>query len=116
MSIYNHYRKHWLGAYWQQSGITVIPTISWSDKRRFEWCFEGEPEAGVVAVSSVGTQLNKESRALFLPGYNEMLSRFQPEWAYFYGLVPDKCTGNIIPVAAFQDELKPRCKNRECVI
>lgn len=112
IQIYNHYRKHWLGAYWQQNGITVIPTISWSDKSSFEWCFDGEPVGGAVAVSSVGTQLNKESRALFLAGYNEMLSRLQPERVYFYGLVPDKCTGNIIPVAAFQDSIKERCKRK----
>lgn len=31
MQIYNHYRKHWLAAYWQLNGITVYPTISWSD-------------------------------------------------------------------------------------
>ena len=26
VQIWNHYRKHWLGAYWQGNGITVIPT------------------------------------------------------------------------------------------
>lgn len=29
LQIYNHYRKHWLAAYWQEHGINVIPTISW---------------------------------------------------------------------------------------
>lgn len=43
IQIYNHYRKHWLGAYWQQHGVNVIPTISWSDKSSFDWCFDGEP-------------------------------------------------------------------------
>lgn len=108
IQIYNHYRKHWLGAYWQQHGITVIPTISWSDKDSFAWCFDGEPVGGVVAVSSVGTQLNKESRALFLAGYKEMLSRLQPERIFFYGLVPDGCKGNIVPLDTFQDGLKRR--------
>ena len=28
MQIYNHYRKHWLAAYWQMHGMTVYPTIS----------------------------------------------------------------------------------------
>ena len=31
MQIYNHYRKHWIGAYLQENGIDVIPTIGWSD-------------------------------------------------------------------------------------
>lgn len=110
VQIYNHYRKHWLGAYWQQNGITVIPTISRADRDSFAWCFDGEPVGGVVAVSSVGTQLNKESRKLFMDGYNEMLARLQPERIFFYGLVPDQCAGNIIPVAAFQDSIKARCK------
>lgn len=43
LQIYNHYRKHWLGAYWQMYGINVIPTICWSDRESFEWCFDGEP-------------------------------------------------------------------------
>lgn len=55
LQLYNHYRKHWLGAYWQDHGIKVIPTICWSNKESFEWCFDGEPTQSVVAVSSVGT-------------------------------------------------------------
>ena len=50
VQIWNHYRKHWLGAYWQSNGITVIPTISWSDESSFDWCFDGEPVGGAVAV------------------------------------------------------------------
>ena len=115
IQIYNHYRKHWLGAYWQQNGITVIPTISWSDKASFEWCFDGEPEGACVAVSSVGTQLNKESRALFQAGYDEMLTRLQPQRIYFYGLVPDECKGNIVQLTAFQESIKARCGKKGSV-
>ena len=106
VQIYNHYRKHWLGAYWQHNGITVIPTISWSDKASFDWCFDGEPEGGTVAVSSVGTQLNRDSRKLFLDGYNEMLVRLQPSLIYFYGNVPDECRGNIVRLAAYQEKFR----------
>ncbi|MCM1509078.1 MAG: DUF4417 domain-containing protein, partial [Ruminococcus flavefaciens] len=91
IQIYNHYRKHWLGAYWQQNGITVIPTVSWSDTDSFDWCFDGEPVGGTVAVSSVGTQLSKESRKLFLNGYQEMLQRLKPATILFYGCIPDEC-------------------------
>lgn len=104
IQIYNHYRKHWLGAYWQENGIAVIPTVSWSDKASFDWCFDGEPEGGTVAVSSVGTQLNKDSRARFMDGYAEMLIRLQPSLIYFYGAVPDGCKGNIIELAPFQSK------------
>lgn len=54
LQIYNHYRKNWLAQYWQSRGVRVIPTISWSDHRSFEWCFDGEPRGAVVVISTVG--------------------------------------------------------------
>lgn len=113
IQIYNHYRKHWLGAYWQANGINIIPTISWSDESSFDWCFDGEPTSGLVAVSSVGTQMSEETRKAFMLGYNEMLTRLNPSGIIFYGFVPKGCTGNIIPLATFQDGLKQRMKARE---
>ncbi len=100
LQIYNHYRKHWIGAYWQMYGINVIPTICWSDQKSFEWCFDGEPTQSVVAVSSVGTQNNKEKKRCFLDGYHEMVERLQPTQIIFYGRVPDECKKNIIHIKA----------------
>lgn len=109
VQIYNHYRKHWLGAYWQLNGVTVIPTISWSSLDSLKWCFDGEPVGGAVAVSSVGTQLSAQSRALFMIGYDAMLARLRPSTVYFYGKIPEGCGGNIIPVEAFQHSVRRRC-------
>lgn len=106
LQIYNHYRKHWLGAYWQEHGIHVIPTIGWSTPNSFEWCFDGEPTHSTVAISSVGTQNGKEKKKLFLDGYNEMLRRLEPELIIFYGGVPEECKGNIVRIKAFQDKFK----------
>lgn len=106
IQIYNHYRKHWVAAYLQEAGISVIPTISWSTPDSFEWCFDGEPENGVVAVSSVGCARNTESKALFIEGYREMIFRLRPEKIIFYGDVLTECTGNIVRIKAFQDKFK----------
>lgn len=57
MQIYNHYRKHWLAAYWQMHGITVYPTISWSTPDSYDWCFDGEPVNGNVYALSDGLPL-----------------------------------------------------------
>lgn len=84
VQIYNHYRKHWLAAYWQEQGLTVIPTISWSTPDSFEWCFDGEPVGGIVAVSNVGCMKNKEIKAAFEVGYNTMLEKLQPKEVLFY--------------------------------
>lgn len=107
IQIYNHYRKHWLGAYWQMKGLTVIPTISWSDADSFDWCFDGEPVGGTVAVSAVGTQMDDRARELFRVGWREMLNRLHPENVIFYGAVPEECKAeNVIQIAAYQDRLK----------
>ena len=117
LQINSHYRKHWLGAYWQSKGITVIPTICWSDERSFEWCFDGEPEKSVVAISSVGTQLNERSKRLFLLGYQQMMSRLQPKIVLFHGRIPAEITAKmegtngknspiIVPIAAYQERLR----------
>ena len=104
VQIYNHYRKHWLGAYWQLYGMQVIPTISWSDESSYDWCFDGEPVGGVVAVSSVGTQRNKESKRLFISGYEAMMRKLHPKLVVFYGTVPEGITGNIVNISSFQQK------------
>ena len=106
IQIYNHYRKHWIGAYLQENGIDVIPTISWSTPDSYEWCFDGEPVGGAVAVSSVGTQKSKKTKELFILGYKEMVKRLQPETIIFYGNVPEECTENIVRIKAFQEKFK----------
>lgn len=108
LQIYNHYRKHWIGAYLQDNGIDVLPTISWSTPDSFKWCFDGEPVGGCVAVSSVGTQGNKKSMELFLNGYNEMLDRLHPEKIFFYGIVPGQCNGNIVKIPQYSDRYARR--------
>ena len=104
LQIYNHYRKHWLGAYWQMFGINVIPTVCWSDQESFEWCFDGEPEQSVVAISAVGTQKSKESKKRFIDGYFEMTKRLKPTHIIFYGSVPEECKWNIVHIKCFVDK------------
>lgn len=108
MQIYNHYRKHWLAAYWQLHGITVYPTIAWSTPDSYDWCFDGEPTGGIVAVSSVGTRKRKESRKLFLQGYEEMMKRLDPLFVIFYGDVPEECDWNVIRVKPHYMEIRKR--------
>lgn len=95
VQIFNHYRKHWVGAYWQEKGLTVIPTIAWSDKDSFDWCFDGEPEGGIVAVSNVGCMKSRETRELFMAGYKEMLTRLQPVEVLFFASKFDDYPGPI---------------------
>lgn len=112
MQIYNHYRKHWLAAYWQLHGITVYPTISWSTPESYAWCFDGEPAGGIVAVSSVGCMADDASKRLFLQGYEEMMKRLSPPWVIFYGRVPDECDWNVIRVRPHGDDISNRKREK----
>lgn len=115
VNIWNHYRKHYVGAYLQDMGVKVYPTIEWSDRRSIRWCFDGEPEGGCVAVSSVGTQRSKESKKFFLYGYYAMIERLCPETILFWGNVPRECKGNIVRMEALQDKIRRKSgeKNSE---
>lgn len=109
MQIYNHYKKQWMGAYWQANGLTVIPTVSWSDKESYSWCFDGIPRNAAVAVSSVGCMKNQESIQLFMNGYQEMIKRLNPKQILFYGTVPEKIDrSSVIPIKSFQEKFKEK--------
>lgn len=90
IQLYNHYRKHWLGAYWQSHGIKVIPTITWSDPSTLEWCFDGEPVGSVVAMSSVGMFKTAEYKEWLLVGYKAMMRKLHPIRIIWKGIIPDE--------------------------
>ena len=54
------YRTRFIGAYWQNCGFKVIPTVSWGNANSFCYAFEGLPTYSVLAVCGIG---NKQSYA-----------------------------------------------------
>lgn len=81
--LWNHYRKHWVGAYLQRAGMTVIPTIRAStDPRSFEWFLDGEPHGGIVLISAMWTK-NHEER--FHEKYKAMVETLNPCKVFVYG-------------------------------
>jgi hypothetical protein len=69
LQLINTFRPRWCGAYWQENGLTVIPTISWSDEWSHEFCFDGIRSGCCVAVSTLGTHDVKDA---FMAGFNMM--------------------------------------------
>lgn len=106
VQVFNHFRKHWIGAYLQENGVRVIPTVTWSYPPSYDFCFDGEPKNSVVAISSVGCMKSKQNKKMLIDGYNEMVKRLEPSCIIFYGMVPEECKGNIIRVKPFQDKFK----------
>ncbi|MCR5309805.1 MAG: DUF4417 domain-containing protein [Lachnospiraceae bacterium] len=88
-------KARWVGAMWQQAGKTVIPTISWSQTRSYEFCFDAIEKNCIVAVGMIGC---KQDKAQFLRGYNQMLSRIEPEAIICFGPPYTEMEGNLIVV------------------
>jgi hypothetical protein len=93
--------SRWVGAYWQDQGQVVVPTISWSTPESFEFCFDGIEEGAIVAIGMIGC---KRSKGEFMLGYNEMLSRINPEAIICFGTPFPEMQGRIIDI----DYLKSR--------
>lgn len=84
MQIWNVYRNRYIGAFWQENDIHVIPTISWSDSASYDFCFCGVTPGSMVAISTVGVR-DKEARTLFQAGFDKMIEVIQPAAVICYG-------------------------------
>jgi hypothetical protein len=82
LQIHNTFKSRWCGAYWQENGLSVIPSVSWSTETSYEFCFDGLEQGTVVAISTVGGLSNKDQ---FLRGYFEMKKRINPKQTLCFG-------------------------------
>lgn len=109
VQMISHYKKHWIAAYWERLGITVVPTICWSDSRSFNWCFDGEPTGSVVAISTKGTQRSEETKERFRAGYTQMLKRLKPKQILLFGNDCGALDGEVVHMGyEFRDAFKIR--------
>lgn len=92
LQIESIFKNRWCGAYWQSKGLKVIPTVSWGDKKSFDFCFDGIEENSIVAVS---TYYRENCEEEFMLGYNEMMKRIKPSMVLCYDEPFKTMTGNV---------------------
>ena len=85
--MWNHYRRQWLGRYWQEHDVRVIPTVNWSTPDSTAWCFAGIPTGQIVALA-VPDLRNPSTRAYFEAGYRAMQDALTPTRILVYGRLP----------------------------
>lgn len=85
MQIWNVYRSRLIGQKMQDAGITVIPTLSWSDERSYDFCFDGLQQGGTVSVSTIGIKRDEDAAAIWVSGMNEAINRLKPKCVVVYG-------------------------------
>lgn len=92
MKIWNIYRSRLIGQIMQNAGIRVIPTVSWAEPETYAFCFDGIPEGGNVAVSTVGVMRDKEAKKIFMDGMAAMIEKVKPGMILMYGkAIPEAC-------------------------
>lgn len=85
LQIFNHYRKHWIGAFLQWNGVTVIPTIRCSsDERSMDWYLDGEPHGGIVLISNMW-ESREELKEIGEREYQHMMDVLNPCKVLIYG-------------------------------
>ena len=85
MRIWNTYRSRLIGAFYQQQGITVIPTVSWCERPTFKYCFKGIEKGGVVAISTIGVKEDDDAFKIWKDGTREMIKQIEPQTILVYG-------------------------------
>lgn len=115
VNLFNHYRKQWCAAYWQEHGITVIPTICYGTPETYGWCFEGTPKHSLISISTIGGFGNhSDNKQSWLDGYYKCLEVLQPSEILLFGKqYPEiKFDGPIIVAPNAQLEKKKRLSAR----
>lgn len=85
MQIWNVYRSRLIGQIMQDMGMKVLPTLSWSDKRSYEFCFDGIPKGGTVFTSTVGVMRDENAQQYWIDGMTEAMKRVKPKHVVVYG-------------------------------
>lgn len=102
-NIWNCTRNRIIDYRLQSLGIDVIPSVGWIDEDSFEWCFDGLPSHGSLAVSNNGCLTEPYSRKLFVKGVTEVIRRLSPSHLIICGSKMSELDGlcNIIYYKSF---------------
>lgn len=106
LRILAHYRQRWIGRYYQEQGVTVIPNVAWSGKESYDFCFDGIPKNSVVATSSIGMTRRNDYKEIFADGWKEMIKRLEPKTILLYGEGLPDLEGNIIQFKTCKEQYK----------
>lgn len=97
--IFNIYRSRWVGRYFQETGINVLPDVNWSDREDFEFCFCGVPQGCHISIQVQTFDKRKPDEVeMVRAGISEALRIIKPEKVLFYAskagreLINDLCS------------------------
>lgn len=90
--INSTFKNRWMGCFYQQYSIDVIPTVSWAEPWTYSICFQGLVQGNPIAVSTIGV----EDKKMFLSGYNYLIKKKKPKYVICFGKMINGMKGNLI--------------------
>lgn len=84
IQLFNVYRNRWVGRFWQERGIKVIPTVTWSDEQSLKCALCGVPKYSTIAISTMGEGRWAHWKAL-KDNWSRVLDVLEPETVLLYG-------------------------------
>ena len=95
MQRWNVYRSRAMSLIWQREGMRVVPVLSWSTPESYTFCFDGIPQGGTVATSTVGVMRSRDAMEWWSRGMAEAMERVRPSRVLLYGSVPKFAFGDV---------------------
>jgi len=80
------YRMRYLSRLYQERNLAIVPNLTWSDERSYDFAFAGIPRGCPVAATecrSCGKE--PKNRVLFMQGLREAVQRVAPQHVVIYG-------------------------------
>lgn len=85
VQMFQYFRGLWIGRFYQEEDITVVPSVGWTDENSYDFAFRGIPTHHTVAVSTVGNMKDPVRRMYFEMGLEEMVDVLKPKTILMYG-------------------------------
>jgi len=90
--IWQIYRARWMGRYFQEAGLSVLPDVNWCSPEDYDFCFAGIPE-GLPAIAIQVQTFNKKDTEQIKrkkDGIREAVRRLKPERLLVYAGKPGR--------------------------
>ena len=91
IKLFYVYKKRWVGRYWQEHGLQVIPHLGWSQVKDLDYVLEGVAPNKPVVINLQNMD-DETDRYVTMKGYEVVKQRLNPPQVILYGeakLMPD---------------------------
>lgn len=109
LKMWNCFRAKLISQWWQDNGLTVIPTIRFSSEETWEWCYDGIPENSVVCLSVQSVSREKEAYGWWKQAVQLFIDTKKPKMILLYGNDIDFDFGDI-PIKYYRNKITDKWK------